>query len=195
MSAAECQYQDWHAKGLIDGMQGKTSAQFLRYARACDKHGMQPNQQDYMSGRNEGLKHFCTRETGFDQGIGNNEYHGVCPVAIEQQFLSGYHIGREMFVARNRVQNIDSTITYNQIQIARLQKDVVSLEKKIIDSESEESTRQGNLDAIKRKTSRIGALRQQIYEMRGDRPEAVRQCQEVRSRVYQQGFSTSSQCD
>ena len=194
MSSAECQYQDWNAKGLVDGMQGKTMEQYLRYVRACDKHGFLPNREDYMKGREQGLQHFCTRENGFEYGEGGRDYAGVCPADIEHRFLSAYNVGREMFDAWDEVRYIESVISSNERQIARLDDEVQDLEKEIVDSKEDATSRQKKLDQIKRRAATIGALTQEIYEQQSKRAAAINRCVEVRQRVIEQGFSTTKRC-
>ena len=194
MSAAECQYQDWKAKGLVDGTMGKTMEQYLRYVRACDRHGFVPNRQDYVEGRDQGLQYFCTRENGFEYGEGGREYQGVCPPAIEHQFLSAYNVGREMFVAWDEVRYIESIIASNESRIRRLDAENREIEKELVDGDGDSEYRQKKLDEVKRNTATIGALTQEIYEQQSKRAGAVNRCVEVRRKLIEQGFSTSKRC-
>lgn len=194
MSAAECEYQDWKAKGLVDGSQGKTMEQYFRYVRACDRHGFEPNQQDYEEGRDQGLQYFCTRENGFEYGEGGREYQGVCPPAIEHQFLSAYNIGREMFVAWDEVRYIESIIESNESRIRQLEDESREIEKELVDGDGDSEYRQKKLDQVKNNNATIGALTQEIYEQQSRRASAINRCVDVRRNLIAQGFSTSKRC-
>lgn len=100
----ECLTGDWVAVGKTDGSRGQVStAQLAKHTKACGKHGVQLNTDQYMSGHGEGLKTYCTTESGFNVGseFGKNtfsrsEYKGVCPSDLELGYLEGYIKGMKL---------------------------------------------------------------------------------------------------
>src|SRR5688572_14241675 len=64
----ECRNADWYAIGLEDGARGRTVERLGDHRRACAEHGVAPQSERYVAGRNEGLKSFCTYERGYSQG-------------------------------------------------------------------------------------------------------------------------------
>jgi hypothetical protein len=96
MNRGECVSANWYAIGLEDGARGQALERLGTHRRACAEHGIAPDAERYIAGRNEGLKSFCTYERGFSQGRGGHAYGGACPAPLAAAFQSGYQRGREL---------------------------------------------------------------------------------------------------
>lgn len=92
----QCVSADWYAIGLEDGARGRAIERLGDHRRACAEHGVAPQTQRYLAGRDEGLKSFCTYERGFTQGRGGQGYAGACPATLAAGFQRGYQLGREL---------------------------------------------------------------------------------------------------
>lgn len=90
----DCVQADWYTIGLEDGARGYAVERLGEHRRACAKHGIAPNAERYMLGRNEGLKSFCTYERGYSEGRAGHAYSGACPQPTS--FVAGYNRGREL---------------------------------------------------------------------------------------------------
>ena len=99
----ECRTADWYAVGLEDGARGRTLERLGEHRRACAEHGVTPHTERYLSGRQEGLKSFCTYERGYSQGRAGQGYAGACPKEIAGSFLTGYQRGRELHELNRRL--------------------------------------------------------------------------------------------
>lgn len=99
----ECRTADWYAIGLEDGARGRTLERLGDHRRACAEHGVTPHTERYLSGRQEGLKSFCTYERGYSQGRAGQGYAGACPKEIAGSFLAGYQRGRELHELNRRL--------------------------------------------------------------------------------------------
>lgn len=106
----ECRSADWFAIGLEDGARGKTVERLGDHRRACAEHGVAPQTERYLAGRNEGLKSFCTYERGYSQGRAGQAYAGACPKEIAVGFVSGYQRGRELYEIGRRLQETEREI-------------------------------------------------------------------------------------
>lgn len=94
LKKSDCVEGNWSGIGFNDATAGlKSSSQFRAHAKACSKHKITPNVADYSSGYQKGLAQFCTTTNGYKRGIDKSEYYGVCPLAIQNNFLKGYLSG------------------------------------------------------------------------------------------------------
>lgn len=99
----ECRTADWYAIGLEDGARGRAVERLGDHRRACAEHGVAPQTERYLAGRNEGLKSFCTYERGYSQGRAGQGYAGACPKEIAGSFLAGYQRGSELHELNRRL--------------------------------------------------------------------------------------------
>jgi hypothetical protein len=80
------------------------------HRRACAEHGVAPQTERYLAGRNEGLKSFCTYERGYSQGRAGQAYAGACPKEMAAGFVAGYQRGRELYELNRRLQETEREI-------------------------------------------------------------------------------------
>lgn len=85
-----CAALDWGGIGFEDGSNGRSVAEFDRRVAACQPGGPPPNRTAYMTGRESGLRSYCTAERGYSEGYSGREYYGVCPVELAGTFQDGY---------------------------------------------------------------------------------------------------------
>jgi len=106
----ECTSADWYAIGLEDGARGRALERLGDHRRACAKHGVTPNADRYVAGRNEGLKSFCTYERGFSEGRAGHAYGAVCPAPLAKAFIAGHQKGRELHDLNRRLDEVEREI-------------------------------------------------------------------------------------
>src|SRR5687768_11127744 len=99
----ECRSADWYAIGLEDGARGRAVERLGDHRRACAGHGVAPQTERYLAGRNEGLKSFCTFARGHSQGRAGQGYAGSRPYGSAGRFLAGYQRGREVHELNRRL--------------------------------------------------------------------------------------------
>jgi Protein of unknown function (DUF2799) len=110
MDRNQCLSANWYAIGMEDGARGQPLERLGTHRRACAEHGVAPDAERYVAGRNEGLKSFCTYQRGFSQGRAGQGYAGSCPANLAAGFQSGYQLGRELYDLHRRLNE-----TQNQI--------------------------------------------------------------------------------
>ncbi len=110
MSPDECRTADWYLLGEMDARSGRTAAHFASRDRACREAGFPADQQSWREGWEHGLTVFCTAPQGFRFGRDGGRYEPICPGALEPDFLSGYDIGRQMYVLGDRIESLRSEI-------------------------------------------------------------------------------------
>ena len=97
MDAAECRAGNWHAIGYEDGASGKNPQYFGQRRKACAEHGIVADFDAYMTGRQDGLTHFCDPANAYNVGASGQRYDGVCPAEREAAFLAEYHKGYGLY--------------------------------------------------------------------------------------------------
>ena len=117
LSKNECLQADWLELGRKDGSLGQPRSLFQNHYEACLDHNVNADSEAYYSGREEGLKSYCTEQSGFEQGSAGNSYKHVCPAALEPDFLAGYEKGRELY--------------QYEAKVASLQRQLKNIERKI----------------------------------------------------------------
>ncbi|WP_051227217.1 DUF2799 domain-containing protein [Oceanospirillum beijerinckii] len=119
MNKEECLSADWIMIGLKDGEQGRLLSQVGEYGKQCGEYGVTPDQERYASGREEGLKVYCTEASGFNQGKRGYEYKGVCSPENRDEFMSGYKIGQKYYETQSEISTLESQISSNDSDIER----------------------------------------------------------------------------
>jgi hypothetical protein len=114
LSKDECLTADWRTIGYQDGARGALADTVGSHRKACAKHGVAPNLEAYLYGRNEGLRSYCHPQRGYSLGAGGGVYQGVCPVDLERPFLAAYNDGHGLYVRREAVRSLESALAYNE---------------------------------------------------------------------------------
>ena len=97
ISPEECRVADWYAIGNKNGANGQSLADLNDYAKDCAKAGVTPDRRACADGHADGLRLYCTPEEGYERGLQNAYYGGVCPPELERDFLPAYRHGREIY--------------------------------------------------------------------------------------------------
>lgn len=144
MNESECRVGDWYGTGLRDGQWGAQS-RIADYAESCQKLGITPNLNEYTRGRDQGLRTYCTPDSGYRAGRAGNSYGNVCPSDLQAGFLSGYERG----YARYR---LERDIDQYQNQLLNYRSDRKNLEDKIAKAATEDERRKllRDLDRLSR---------------------------------------------
>jgi uncharacterized protein DUF2799 len=103
MNKQECLVGDWHTVGFEDGAKGINVTRIADYRKACAKYSVAPDLDSYRNGYALGLQSYCQESNGFRIGAAGGRYQGVCPAALEEQYLQGYRPGRQLFEMRAAV--------------------------------------------------------------------------------------------
>lgn len=117
LSKGECIEADWYEIGIRDGSNGKPRSVLDNHREACKKHGVAPNREQYYSGRNIGIKSYCTPENGFLIGKKGEYYKQVCPLHLDRGFLNSYKLGKEIY-------DINRDIVKAESRLEKLEKEL-----------------------------------------------------------------------
>ncbi|QMU59678.1 MAG: DUF2799 domain-containing protein [Boseongicola sp.] len=112
-----CRAGDWEQIGFKDGVNGRGPAFIRQHAKACNDIGIAPVRSLWESGRQDGLKLYCTPDNAYDEGADGRHLRDVCPVegvdVLEYQNdrgLTWYRIGRDIRQAEARIREINAEL-------------------------------------------------------------------------------------
>ncbi len=105
ISEDACRSQSWRAIGIRDGEKGKSLGQFASYAEECAKYGISPNQSEWQSGREIGLKSYCTAENSLKIGRNGRSLNNVC-AGDQSELKRANDKGLEIYKAERELTNL-----------------------------------------------------------------------------------------
>ena len=188
MSEDECLMSDWNAIGYEDGSRGYTMEQFSNRRQACAKHGVAPDFRAYQAGRNEGLVSFCQPSRGYNLGVSGGTYHGVCDVALEEEFLDAYRVGQQLHSLRSNVQAASNRIYSRERELERVETEIRSKEALLISDETTTEDRVILLADLKDLSERTGELETEVQQLIADRARFEMELAEYEATVAAYGF-------
>lgn len=122
----QCVAGDWQTLGYRDGVNGLRATRLLSHQDACVEHGIVPDRHEYMIGWDEGILQYCQSDNGYDQGVRGASYNNVCPRHLESAFLSSFHDGQQLYIARTEVTNLERLIDQREQRLAHVKAEIVS---------------------------------------------------------------------
>jgi hypothetical protein len=169
MSKDECRTVDWRTIGYEDGVAGQPGDRIGAHRRACAEHGVTPDLNAYLAGREAGLREYCQPHNGYRAGANGYTYYDTCPADLAPAFEQAYDEGRALYVRERRVADADERIEDRRREIRRLEDRVAESAFDVIDAKATPEQRtQGVLDT-KQAAERIGRLKAEISELEKER--------------------------
>ena len=104
-----CSEINWFERGRQDGMQGQPSNNWMMKAEECELM-TKDEIQNFMDGWNHGLAMYCTEEHGFASAKAGQPYRKTCPEKYEENFLTGYQEGLNVFMIEKETSLLISKI-------------------------------------------------------------------------------------
>ena len=89
----ECAVANWRALGYAQGAKGYGQQKYERYSKDCAKHQITADFDAFQRGHEEGLKAYCTFDSGLAVGGRGQGYNRNCPEVTFPQFTQGYYEG------------------------------------------------------------------------------------------------------
>ncbi|MFW2177971.1 MULTISPECIES: DUF2799 domain-containing protein [unclassified Moraxella] len=97
MSKQECQVADWQAVGYKDGKIGQDWDYLQNHAKACGKIAIIPDREKWESGRQQGLKEYCTPAVAYNIGTWGKTPSAVCPNEIRPAMAEANRLGQQVY--------------------------------------------------------------------------------------------------
>lgn len=161
----ECLTADWYQIGYEDGAMGQPESRISAHRQACSKHGVTPDLRQYQDGHQEGVISFCSPRNGFVQGQNGYEYTGICPPALEREFLDSYQAGRELYSVRSAIRNLQTEQRTNENKIEQLEQGLIDAEAALFSAATPEEERRKIYDEISNMQSELGSLEQRNKQL------------------------------
>ena len=165
MSADECTMSDWHTIGFEDGAQGHTADRLGSHRKACAKHGVAPDFEEYQAGRKQGLRQFCQPSRGFSLGANGGKYYGVCPADLEIEFIDAYNSGHQLYSLRSAINSATHQINAKESELKRTEDRIRDAEAALIARETTVEDRIMLLADLKELSERTGQLEAEIVDL------------------------------
>ncbi len=119
LSETECRHADWEALGEADGARGYPPERIAEHREACAEYGVLPAQEAYARGRLAGLDRLCTVAGGLAHGRDGRNYQDVCPPGYEEDFYTGYQLGRRIHGVREELGDIERALRQLDFNLQR----------------------------------------------------------------------------
>jgi Protein of unknown function (DUF2799) len=183
MSANECRTVDWRTVGYEDGAAGRVGDHIAQHRKACAKHGVSPDFARYQMGREEGLREYCKPSNGFRVGESGADYAGVCPVDIEDAFVSAYSSGHHLFTLQSRIAEAANQLDNRRRELNHLDEEITKDTATIVSSDTSAEKRSAALVETKRHAERAGRLKTEIRQLEKDKVRYELELEDYRATV------------
>ena len=168
LNESECVNADWKIIGLEDGSKGRTTAYIGNHRKACAEHGVTPNLDRYQAGYQQGLRRFCTPESGFAQGKRGRKFDGVCPADLRSDFLYGYERGRELYLLKREIDQINRQVVSTESELTAISSRINELELKLISKAGSAEQRLAMLQELKQLQTTLAIMQNEIHHLELD---------------------------
>ncbi len=111
LNEAECFSANWYDLGFDNALSGKKSSFVSQHTSACKKYEITPDFELYREGWQQGVKKFCTAESGFRYGIAGNYYRNTCSIDTESEFLKGFNPARRIAQKKREISNLKNEVS------------------------------------------------------------------------------------
>jgi hypothetical protein len=135
LSREDCLYADWLGLGVKDGREGKEASNFIRHQDACSRYGVSLDKEQYLAGREQGLKEYCQLDNAIEIGLQGQRYESVCPANIHKNFRHYYETAYQVYQHKEALKSLDESL--------------VSKEKALMDKKLPDKARQNIRDEIR----------------------------------------------
>lgn len=123
MSEQQCQTVDWASQGLADGRAGQPASRIQDHREACAKTGVAPDEARWRGGHSEGVRSYCTPNSGWTNGVNNYTYRGACAGLDEGTFLRYHRAGQLVYRARQDLSQAQSKASRLEDDLRRASKE------------------------------------------------------------------------
>lgn len=128
----ECQNANWEVIGYEDGARGYTADRIGQHREACSKHGVAPDLAAYTSGRDKGLRVYCTPQNGYRVGQKTTVYRDICPDDLRPEFKKAFEYGGQIRAHKQEISRHQTDIRKYQDTLQEIEQEMALNEALII---------------------------------------------------------------
>ena len=155
----ECYAADWYEIGYSDGVKGQPDSYLEKHRKACAKHGVRANLDDWLAGREAGLRRYCTAQRGYEEGVNNRAYHGVCAGRSADEFLRAYEQGQRLYQQRTLVSDLKRDIDQISAEIVALEDEWQAIRSELLNDNLSAAERAELISQLERNKEQSEILR------------------------------------
>lgn len=158
LSKEECLSGNWRELGMKDGLNGEPAARIEEHRKACTEHGIRPDENQYLAGREEGLQEYCQIDNAFKSGLKGRRYNGVCPLDIHMLFMRYNNAAYAVYTTRKDIQNNHDSISAAQNRLGNkktsessrnhIRRDIQKMESELDDLRNKLRDQERELDRL-----------------------------------------------
>lgn len=171
LSKEECLVVDWREVGFSDASRGHTQARVAEHRSACAEAKVTVNLDQYNSGFAQGLKNYCTANTGFNLGAKGAGYPSQCIENTFPKVRFGYQEGQAVHSVQRERNEVERELKDNREQ-----------SKVLAEQIAENRSREGNKALSSRERNRAANAASALQRTAGDIFEETRWLEE-RARI------------
>jgi hypothetical protein len=134
MDSAECVTADWRAIGFEDGSQGRGGSSIASRRKACAEHGVTPDFEAYMAGRDTGLAQYCRPRNGYRLGARGVRYSGVCSPEQEPAFQEAHTEGYGLYQRRVTVSKVAKRLRDRKRRADKIEYELVETTAQLVNA-------------------------------------------------------------
>lgn len=159
LSPEQCRQADWRQIGFSDGAGGYSAARINDHAKACAEVGVRPNLDDYVDGRERGLRNYCQAENGFTVGrSGGVPNVADCPEDMKFAFLSQFRHGQQIRLVEEDLAQRRSRIYHNNSRIRRNNERIAAIRDELAKQNLPDERRKALLNEFNRLVDQKNAM-------------------------------------
>ncbi len=164
----QCYAGDWETLGYRDGVQGLRSSELLEHQDACGPYGVVPDRTSYMAGWQDGANEYCQPNNAFEVGELGYGHSNICPAHMQSAFTSAYRQGRQLYLARREIANLEHLIASRESRLDEVRALIVSTSTDQLNPELTVAQRVDLLAATQRLTEEKVRIEQEMPSLHAD---------------------------
>ena len=152
----DCASIDWRVEGYKDGKAGKSPDNLDTFRKACSAHKINPNQERYLAGYQDGQKVYCEPQNAYILGLQGAQHGHQCPESMRLAFLSAFEYGSKLKDSLKQLRHSRITIKKNARNLQSFKNSLDKIEKQILEVTN-------NSKDISRLSTDLSKLKEKLY--------------------------------
>lgn len=112
MNKNECLSADWYQLGSDDlAKHSRSTDYFAKREKACSKHKILANKDEYFEGWNDAIKTYCTNESLYRAGTKGHNFLYICKKDQQAELYEHYSRGKKVYQIKNEISQLEREIT------------------------------------------------------------------------------------
>ncbi|MEH6443118.1 MAG: DUF2799 domain-containing protein [Oceanospirillaceae bacterium] len=111
LNQAQCISANWYDLGFDNALDGNKSSFVAEHTEACQEYAITPDFEAYKEGWLQGIKKFCSPQSGWRYGMAGDYYRNTCSTLDDRPFLEAYRMGRKLYDKKAEIRSLKSEIS------------------------------------------------------------------------------------